>query len=460
MLALRTLCACVLTFASASETFLVKRADGDDNDESYIYANLTSENDLYYINLEVGSNKQQLFVVVDTGSADLWFPSVSECKTRNCTNDDFFNTSASTSFHPNQTTFQVTGSNDIVASGYYAQDSINVLGKEIEYANFAISNSTNETSGYLGLAYPALESANLTDGNIYPNFLTQLVENKYIHRPAYSLYFGYESPSILFGAIDTGKVNGELTQFDIVHINQEYFTKIALSMNHLNYDGTEGLQSIGDGYYPVVLGSGTDYSMIPADFVDSVGSIITLEFDEDADEAIGGVYYVQCSSIQEGELIFAFQQVEFSVPIASFFRESDKREGQCYLNAIVTKDGYIELGTSILQYFYIIVDLEDNKVGLGEAAENPSHEEIHIIKDSIGDLIYPPTKDVYGKDGHDSFGFFDNQVVNTPSNSSTTTSSGSISSATSVSSSSSRNDASVLFVSNLSYGALILALLM
>jgi hypothetical protein len=228
----------------------------------------------------------------------------------------------------------------------------------------------------------------------------------------------------------------------------------------LNYDGTEGLQSIGDGYYPVVLGSGTDYSMIPADFVDSVGSIITLEFDEDADEAIGGVYYVECSSIQEGDLIFAFQQVEFSVPIASFFRESDKKEGRCYLNAIVTKDGYIELGTSILQYFYIIVDLEDNKVGLGEAAENPSQGEIHVIKDSIGDLVYPPTKDVYGKDGHDSFGFFDNQVANTPSNSSTTTSSGSNSPATSVSSSSSTNDAGVLFVSNLSYGALILALLM
>ena len=432
MLSLNILVSCVLALsANVNGGLISKRADNDDSSK-YIFANLQATEDQYLINVGVGSDNQSVPILVDTGSSDVWFPSnvnpycesapgfitnntegieITPEETIDCSEYPYFISNNSTTFHNNETEFSAAFPDETVASGLYGQDSISIGDVEIPTVNFAVSNLTSSTYGHLGLSYPILESTkNGSLGYEYTSFLQQLVDDGKILQPAYSLYFNNESSSILFGAVDKNKVNGPLYLLDIVPTQLidgddiGTLTNIAISMNHLTYMAGDETKVIGGGYYPVVLNSALNYMIFPNDFVDAITKVLNLQYDEE------DYYYTDCSNIQEGNFLFAFQGAEFDVPAVSFFEEitNDAEEGTgvCYFNVDTTDDEFITMGTQFLQNFYTVVNLHQNKVGLSYPVLDSKDQNLDIIEEDIGDTVHPQYDDHYGK-GHSTFSFYD-----------------------------------------------------
>lgn len=427
MLSLNILLNCFLALSlNVNAAAILKR---DDDQNNYIYANLTDSDNSFLIDLSVGSDSQNVSVIVDTGSSDLWFPSNdnpycqnSSSNTTEISSDDqidcseyySFNPSNSDTFHKNGTEFKGEYGDDVIADGYYGQDSISIAGSDLPTVNFAVSNLTNSTYGHLGLGYPIMEAAeNVTSDYEYTTFLQQLVDDGKILQPAYSLYLNPDAPKILFGAIDKKKINGPLYELYIVPtqlINGDdvgTLTNIAISMNHLSYMNGDNTNVIGGGYYPVVLNSALDYHVFPKDFVDAISQSLNLEYSEE------DYYYIDCSEIQEGNFLIAFQGAEFDVPATSFFQEivneDNRGTGVCYFNVEQTDNEFITMGSQFLQNFYTVVNLHQNKIGLAYAAE-ANDEDIEVIENDIGDTVYPEYDDHYGK-GHSTFSFFDHETL-------------------------------------------------
>lgn len=73
MLFLNILLNCFLALSLNVNAAAILKRDNDQN--NYIYANLTDSDNSFLIDLSVGSDSQNVSVIVDTGSSDLWFPS-------------------------------------------------------------------------------------------------------------------------------------------------------------------------------------------------------------------------------------------------------------------------------------------------------------------------------------------------------------------------------------------------
>lgn len=426
---------CVLALSTSAHAGFMFRRDDDDDKSKYVYADLRVVDNQYLIDLGVGADNTSIPILVDTGSSDVWFPSVVNpyCQDSpgfitntsniqinsddkiNCAIYPYFAYDKSDTFHNNDTEFELTYANEEVVRGFYGQDSVSFKDFELSTVNFAVSNFTNSTYGHLGLGLPIMESTkNGSLGYEYTTFLQTLVDDGKILQPAFSLYFDKEYSSILFGAVDKKKINGPLYELDMVPTqlisgdDVGTLTNIAISMNHLSYMDRDETKVIGGGYYPVVLNSGLDFMIFPHDFVDAVTKLLKLDYSED------DYYYTDCSKIQEGNFLMAFQGAEFDVPATSFFEEitadDGKGTGVCYFNVESTDEEFITVGVQFLQNFYTVVDFHNNKVGLSYIISEVKDRDIDVIKDDIGDSVKPQYDDHYGKD-HSTFSFFDHDTA-------------------------------------------------
>lgn len=440
MFQLKTLVTCVIALVSlvSSSTPLdpryvrhvIKRAD-DTNNKSF-----DTEMELYegilYIDFEIGSNNQELFGVLDTSGSDLW---VNTNVNPYCLSGEgidnsnpldiplnpdgkfecdfpYFNASSSTSFKLNDTSFQWGYEDGTVVSGYYASDNITVGDVSIDDFTFAVANFTNQTYAHFGIGYPLNEASDWYDGIVYQNYLFALVDQDQIEKPAYSLYLNKTNPEILFGAIDESKFKGDLTQFEIMPIylaeegedEEPVITNVALTLTHLSAIYNDKVKSLGKGYYPTVIDTSLRYAILPEGFIDAIAAAFNLKFDDSESK-----FYGDCDYISSSYLTFAFQNVDYTVPAAPFFREvqSNEEESVCFFEATQAHDHdpYIYLGNAFLQYFYIVADLESNHVALAYIEENPGEESIKIIDgDDIPGKVFPASNEVFGAE-HNGFDF-------------------------------------------------------
>ncbi|XP_051891100.1 gastricsin-like [Pristis pectinata] len=122
---------------------------------------LNSGNSFYYGSITVGTPPQSFTVLFDTGSSNLWVPSI-YCSSAPCDNHARFNPTQSSTYRSSQQTFYMSyGSGSL--SGFFGYDTVNVAG--ISIPNQEVGLSENEPGsnfyyapfdGILGLAYPAL----------------------------------------------------------------------------------------------------------------------------------------------------------------------------------------------------------------------------------------------------------------------------------------------------------------
>lgn len=418
---------------------LVKRSSkSSKSDKSSSSSSSSFQSDLdflrlgFYMSLQVGSNKDPVKVVVDTGSSDLWLPTPDVCadsdsdssssdasdssskskpkddsddddssskNTFNCKKYGSFDPSKSKTFHSNNTEFGLSYGDTSVAIGVWGQDTVTIGNTSISNVNLAVANFTNASSGIIGIGYEATEATYFTHSKNkykYLNFPAQLVADGIINKAAYSLFLTeHGDAEILFGAVDANQYSGTLYQFPMVPVNasSSEITRTAITVNSLalNNGKLEGFAL--QGYVPAVLDSGTTFAAMPVFIVKTIANLLGLSFSKELVQ-----FYGDCDIAEGVNFVWNFQGVELTSPVSSYFTniiEDDESQG-CLLQIRLTDDNFIILGDAFLRDFYTVIDLEDDVAALAYK-QNSTSSSIQVISSSIpGASKAPNSKSTFG----------------------------------------------------------------
>ena len=172
---------------------------------------MSNEQDsLYYIEAELGTPGQEFNLMVDTGSANLWVPSVN-CYSMPCWTHNTYDSSQSSTYHANGTFIEIdyeTG----YCSGVLSEDVMRIAGNVVANVTFAEMDElspqfTNEAfDGIMGLGPQALAIDNV------PIVLGQMVSQGVISDPSFSIYLndGEDAGQLILGGVNPSLYTGPL----------------------------------------------------------------------------------------------------------------------------------------------------------------------------------------------------------------------------------------------------------
>ncbi|NXJ85992.1 PEPA protein, partial [Trogon melanurus] len=313
-------------------------------------------NNEYYGAITIGTPGQQFTVLFDTGSSNLWVPSI-YCSSQSCSNHDRFNPSESSTF---------VSTNDSVSIAYGTGSMTGILGYDtVDVAGISITNQIfglAETEpgdffyycpfdGILGLAFPSISSSGATP--VFDNMMSEDL----VSQDLFSVYLSGDEQSgsfVLFGGIDSSYTTNGITW---IPLSAETYWQISMeryvSINGEAVACAEGCQAIVD--------TGTSLLVVPSSVLNNL--LATLGADSDGQ--------ISCSSVSLlPDLVYTINGNAYAVPPSSYVIESS---GYCTLGLegmdVPTESGELWiLGDVFIRQYYVIFDRGNNRVGLSALA--------------------------------------------------------------------------------------------
>ncbi|KAK5925765.1 hypothetical protein CgunFtcFv8_021397 [Champsocephalus gunnari] len=169
---------------------------------------MTNDADLsYYGVISIGTPPQSFSVIFDTGSSNLWIPSVF-CSSQACQNHRKFNPHESSTFKWGSKPLSIrygTGS----MTGYLASDTVEVGGISVTNQVFGLSQTEAAflahmaADGILGLAFQTIAS-----DNVVPVF-DMMVQERLVSQPLFSVYLSSNSAHGSEISMDSVTITGQ-----------------------------------------------------------------------------------------------------------------------------------------------------------------------------------------------------------------------------------------------------------
>lgn len=330
---------------------------------------LQNEYALYLTDLEVGTPGQKLQVNIDTGSSDLWLPAEGTYS-----DSGTFRNNASSSYEKIKSGFKISYGDGTFAYGDWATDSITIGGSEVKNVTFGYATQQSANQAILGVGFRDNEASAYQDSNAftYDNFPIQLKQQGIINKVAYSLYLNSleaQAGSILFGAIDHAKFDGELKTLDVVDIDnygEKTDKPIAFFVNLDGITQSNGTtNNVANQSYPALLDSGTTLIYAPQTIAREIG----LKYGKFSVSA--GGYLVDCDT-KGNDFVFKFEGVSITVPFNYLLfhtngEANQQFSNQCLFGVLPSPSNIYILGDAFLRSAYVYYDLEDGKVGIAQA---------------------------------------------------------------------------------------------
>ncbi|XP_057583149.1 pregnancy-associated glycoprotein 2-like [Hippopotamus amphibius kiboko] len=268
---------------------------------------------VYFGNITIGTPPQEFRVIFDTGSSDLWVPSI-YCSSPTCRAKKLFNPYLSTTFQRTCKVFEFKyGSGTIIGSLGY--DTVGIgnlvnLGQAFGLSERQIGLDDAPFDGILGLAYPSLAFKGTTP--VFDNMKIQGI----ISKPIFAFYLSNQKENgsvVMFGGVDHSYHRGQLNW---IPVSQPHFWQI--TMSRITMDGVavscfNGCQAI--------LDTGTTLLLGPARPVTTIHNLINATPSDRE-------YEVPCSSItQLPTFTLNISGNEYPVPAQAYIRKN--RKGRC-----------------------------------------------------------------------------------------------------------------------------------
>ncbi|NXW67022.1 CATE protein, partial [Hirundo rustica] len=317
----------------------------------------------YFGQISIGTPPQNFTVVFDTGSSNLWVPSV-YCVSKACATHSRFQPTQSSSYQVIGTPFSIqygTGS----LTGIIGSDQVAVEGLTVSNQQFAESISEPgkafldaDFDGILGLAYPSLA----VDG-VTPVFDNMMAQNL-VELPIFSVYMSSnpESPlggEVLFGGFDTSRFTGTLNW---VPVTQQGYWQIQL--DNIQLGGTVTFCASG---CQAIVDTGTSLIAGPTKEIRELQNLIGAV-------SVDGEYAVECSSLDAmPDLTFTINGLPYTLS-AQAYTLVESGDGITFCtsgfqgNDVPPPTGPLWiLGDVFIRQFYSVFDRGNNMVGLAPA---------------------------------------------------------------------------------------------
>lgn len=309
-------------------------------------------------------------------------------QTGGCTAYGSFETSASDSFHKNSSAppFAIQYADGSDAVGQWGYDDVEIGGSKVKGLSFAVVNETGSEMGVLGIGLSGLETTytgqHAGDPYKYENLPLKLKSQGLIKKSAYSLYLSEEdakSGTVLFGAVDTAKFDGDLQTVKVLDTGLGYDEPIRLQirLDKINVEDT----TLSDAGVAAVLDSGSTLSYFPSTLAKRMGKLLGGKYSSNL-----GAYQIKCPSSSSANVTFDFGGAKILVPLSELVLSYGK---QCYLGILESKSSYVLLGDNFLRRAYVVYDLDDNEISLAQV-KYTSDESIQAISSSVPKALKAP----------------------------------------------------------------------
>lgn len=369
--------AAFFTAAVASANYLkvefdvLQQSSAAKRDEDAKDIPIKNEGYWYVAELDIGSDKQKVRVLLDTGSSDFFVVQQgAQCLTgaNDCDTYGEFNPALSTSFKVNSSLppFSYHYVDQTNVSGLYVQDRVQLADYVIDDCVIALANSTSSQFGVLGLGFAG--KLKLINKDLeYPNFPQRLKDDGLVKKNLYSLYLNSisaESGAVLFGAIDWAKIDGNLTTLPIVNIYEDISEKpieVSVELTDINVENGDQSIDISQNHYVAMLDSGLTATLLPV----SLFKAFVLALGGWAQP--NGEHYINCPSNGDATVLFNFNGAEIKVPLEEVVINLISYPGLCQIVGIrPIDDNMVYVGDSVLRHAYLVYDLDDYLISIGK----------------------------------------------------------------------------------------------
>uniref|UniRef100_A0A8D2B9I0 Gastricsin n=1 Tax=Sciurus vulgaris TaxID=55149 RepID=A0A8D2B9I0_SCIVU len=333
------------------------------SDFSVLYEPMTYMDAAYFGEISIGTPPQNFLVLFDTGSSNLWVPSV-YCQSLACTTHPRFNPSQSSTFSTNGQTFSLQyGSGSL--TGFFGYDTLTVESIQVPNQEFGLSEKEPGTNfvyaqfdGIMGLAYPALSMGGATTA------LQGMLRVDALSSPIFSVYLSNQEGSedggaVIFGGVDDNLYTGEISW---APVTRELYWQIGIEEFYVGEEASgwcsQGCQAMVD--------TGTSLLVVPKKHLSALLQTIGAQEDE------YGQFFVNCADVQNlPTFTFVINGVQFPLKPSSYILNED---GYCSVG-LESIDLSLEggqpfwiLGDVFLRSYYSIFDMANNRVGFATAA--------------------------------------------------------------------------------------------
>ncbi|XP_008538492.2 pregnancy-associated glycoprotein [Equus przewalskii] len=317
--------------------------------------------DIAYMGIiSVGTPPQEFQVIFDTGSADLWVPSI-YCSSPACSNHNTFNPLRSSTFGASgQPIKLIYGTGKM--SGFVGYDTIKIsslvdrnqaFGLSVEEPDKILELATFD--GILGLSYPSLSVKGVTpvfDNLWNQGLLSQKLFAFYLSRK------GKKGSVVMFGGVDPSYYTGELHW---VPVSKPLYWQISMDSISIN-----GKVIACDGGCQAIVDTGTSLLLGPQDAVLNIQEIIQ------ARRSTSGEYFIDCDAVNTlPDILFTIDGIGYPVP-ANAYIQKDAALGICFSSFEGNEDisnnseEWI-LGDVFLRLYFTVFDRENDRIGLATA---------------------------------------------------------------------------------------------
>ncbi|XP_032865396.1 pepsin B-like [Tyto alba] len=333
------------------------------SDDYVVYEPITSHLDSsYFGEISIGTPPQNFLVLFDTGSSNLWVPSI-YCQTPACLNHTMFEPSESSTFTSNGQSYTLSyGSGTLtVVLGY---DTLTIQSIVVTNQEFGLSENEPtqpfyyaDFDGILGMAYPSLAVGGT------PTVLQGMLQQNQLTQPIFSFYFSRQPTYDYGGELILGGVDSQLFYGDVMWapVTQELYWQVALNEFAIGQSATgwcsQGCQAIVD--------TGTFLLTVPQEYFNSFLQAMGAQVTSDG-------YAVDCNEVQNMPTItFVINGAQLPLSPSAYVMENN---GYCTLGIEVT---YVPsqngqplwiLGDVFLKEYYTIFDMANNRIGFASSA--------------------------------------------------------------------------------------------
>ncbi|XP_002751243.1 chymosin [Callithrix jacchus] len=307
----------------------------------------------YFGKIYIGTPPQEFTVVFDTGSSDLWVPSV-YCNSVACQNHHRFDPSKSSTFQNMDKSLSIqygTGS----MQGLLGYDTVTVSSIVDPHQTVGLSTQEpgdvftySEFDGILGLAYPSLASEYSVP--VFDN----MMDRHLVAQDLFSVYMSRnEQGSMLtLGAIDPSYYTGSLHWIPVTVQEYWQFTVDSVTVDGVVVACDGGCQAILDTGTSMLVGPGSD--------------IFNIQQAIGATEGQYGEFDIDCGTLSSmPTVVFEINGKKYPLPPSAY---TNQDQGFC-TSGFQGDDSSQQwiLGDVFIREYYSVFDRASNLVGLAKA---------------------------------------------------------------------------------------------